>query len=160
MNFKRNYIQSFYANEFHSEENPKTLDIFSPHDGSVLAKLEITSTSTLDKIVAQAKTAQEKWASLTFKKRSEVIYKYRELVIRYKQELAHLIHIDNGKTLKEAVAEVEKVVELTEFACSIPQLVSGETQMVSRGIIAREERRPVGVFGIIAPFNFPLMVPN
>ncbi|MXR33406.1 aldehyde dehydrogenase family protein [Mesomycoplasma hyopneumoniae] len=160
MNFKRNYIQSFYANEFHSEENPKTLDIFSPHDGSVLAKLEITSTSTLDKIVAQAKIAQEKWASLTFKKRSEVIYKYRELVIRYKQELAHLIHIDNGKTLKEAVAEVEKVVELTEFACSIPQLVSGETQMVSRGIIAREERRPVGVFGIIAPFNFPLMVPN
>ncbi|WP_215743572.1 aldehyde dehydrogenase family protein [Mesomycoplasma hyorhinis] len=160
MNFKRDYIQSFYNNEFHLEENPKILDVFSPHNGKLLAKLEATSTYTLNKIVAQAKIAQEKWASLTFKKRSEVIYKYRELVIQHKEELANLIHLDNGKTMKEAIAEVEKVIELTEFACSIPQLISGETQMVSRGIVAREEKRPVGVFGIITPFNFPLMVPN
>ncbi|MGY6172509.1 aldehyde dehydrogenase family protein [Candidatus Mycoplasma pogonae] len=160
MDFSRKTIKTFYNNEFVSEKNAELMKVFSPYDGKEIAEIEKTSLATLNQVIESAVKAQKDWASLTFKKRSEVLYRYRELVLKHKQELAHLIHLDNGKTMGEALAEVEKVIELTDFACSIPQLVSGETQWVSRGIIAREERRPVGVFAVITPFNFPLMVPN
>lgn len=79
---------------------------------------------------------------------------------RHLQELAQLVHDENGKTLDEAIAEVEKSIELTEFACSMPQLVSGEIMEVSRGVECRTEKKPLGVVASIAPFNFPHMVPH
>ncbi len=74
--------------------------------------------------------------------------------------MAVLIHEENGKTLPEAIAEVEKSIELTEFACSLPQLVQGEILEVSKGVECRSERYPIGVVASIAPFNFPNMVPH
>ncbi len=74
--------------------------------------------------------------------------------------MAVLVHEENGKTLPEAIAEVEKSIELTEFACSLPQLVQGEILEVSKGVECRSERYPLGVVASIAPFNFPNMVPH
>ena len=74
--------------------------------------------------------------------------------------MAILIREENGKTLSEAIAEVEKSIELTEFACSLPQLVQGEILEVSKGVECRSERLPLGVVASITPFNFPNMVPN
>lgn len=74
--------------------------------------------------------------------------------------MAVLIHEENGKTLPEAIAEVEKSIELTEFACSLPQLVQGEILEVSKGVECRSERYPIGIVASIAPFNFPNMVPH
>jgi malonate-semialdehyde dehydrogenase (acetylating)/methylmalonate-semialdehyde dehydrogenase len=82
------------------------------------------------------------------------------LLERDLQELAKLVQEENGKTLDEAVAEVEKCIELTEFACSLPQLVTGEILEVSRGVECRTEHVPLGVVASIVPFNFPSMVPN
>jgi malonate-semialdehyde dehydrogenase (acetylating)/methylmalonate-semialdehyde dehydrogenase len=76
------------------------------------------------------------------------------------QELAELVSNENGKTLGEATAEVEKSIELTEFACSMPQLIGGELMEVSKGVECRIEYKPLGVVASIAPFNFPHMVPH
>ena len=75
-------------------------------------------------------------------------------------ELTNLVHEENGKTLGEAKAEVAKSAELTEFACSMPQLIPGEILEVSKGVECRVEHFPVGVVASITPFNFPNMVPN
>lgn len=75
-------------------------------------------------------------------------------------ELSELVHEENGKTIEEAKAEVEKSIELTEFACSLPQLIGGEILEVSKGVECRTDFYPIGVVACIAPFNFPSMVPN
>ena len=75
-------------------------------------------------------------------------------------ELALLVQEENGKTYAEAVAEIEKGAELAEFACSLPQIVTGEILEVSRGVECRTEHVPLGVVASIVPFNFPSMVPN
>ena len=67
---------------------------------------------------------------------------------------------ENGKTMSEAIAEIEKCIELTEFAASLPQLVTGEVLEVSKGVECRTEHVPLGVVASIVPFNFPSMVPN
>jgi malonate-semialdehyde dehydrogenase (acetylating)/methylmalonate-semialdehyde dehydrogenase len=89
-----------------------------------------------------------------------VFFRYRQLLEKNFDELTALVSEENGKTWDEAKAEVEKSIELTEFACSMPQLVSGEILEVSRGVECRTEHFPLGVVASIVPFNFPLMVPN
>ncbi len=107
-----------------------------------------------------AKTAFLKWSAIPIKERVQIFYRYKNLLEKNLKELAVLIHEENGKTLAEAIAEVEKSVELTEFACSLPQLVQGEILEVSEGVECRSERHPIGVVASISPFNFPNMVPH
>ena len=92
--------------------------------------------------------------------RFQVLYRYKTLLERDIDELAALITEENGKIVNEARAEVLKSAELTEYACSLPQIVTGEVLEVSRGVECRVERYPVGVVSAITPFNFPNMVPN
>jgi malonate-semialdehyde dehydrogenase (acetylating)/methylmalonate-semialdehyde dehydrogenase len=79
---------------------------------------------------------------------------------KHAQELAYLVHEENGKIMSEAMAEIEKAIEVTEFACSMPQMIAGEVLEVSKGVECRIDRYPVGVVASITPFNFPNMVPN
>ena len=90
----------------------------------------------------------------------QVFYRYRTLLERNFGELAALIAEEHGKIQSEAEAEIVKAIELTEFACSLPQIVAGEVLEVSRGIECRIDRHPVGVVASIVPFNFPSMVPH
>ncbi|HEX2723983.1 MAG TPA: CoA-acylating methylmalonate-semialdehyde dehydrogenase, partial [Gemmatimonadaceae bacterium] len=87
-------------------------------------------------------------------------YRYRSLLERDIEELTALVTEENGKVYPEAKAEILKAMELTEFACSLPQITAGEVLEVSRGVECRIERFPLGVVASIAPFNFPNMVPN
>jgi malonate-semialdehyde dehydrogenase (acetylating) / methylmalonate-semialdehyde dehydrogenase len=84
-----------------------------------------------------------------------VFYAYRALLERHADELARLVHEENGKTLDEGRAEVAKAIEVTEFACSLPQLATGEVLQVSPGVECRVEHVPLGVVASITPFNFP-----
>ena len=90
----------------------------------------------------------------------QVFFKFKTLLERDLNILAALVQEENGKTLGEAVAEVEKCIELTEFATSLPQLISGEVLEVSKGVECRTEHVPLGIVASIVPFNFPAMVPN
>ena len=114
----------------------------------------------LDKAVAAAQLAFRKWSKTPIKERVQVFFRYKYLLEKNMQELSALVQEENGKTFTEASAEIEKSIELTEFACSLPQLVTGEVLEVSRGVECRTEHVPLGVVASIVPFNFPSMVPN
>lgn len=136
------------------------LDVISPGDGSKISEVNLSDYSDLDKAVSTARTAFTNWSATPIKERVQVLFRYRSLLEKNMKELSELVTEENGKTFSEAQAEVEKSIELTEFACSMPQLAAGEVLEVSKGVECRVERYPVGVVASIAPFNFPNMVPN
>ena len=136
------------------------LDVMNPADGSVLSRVPLSSGREIDEAVAAAKAAFPGWAATPIKERVQVFFRYKTLLEQNIDELARLVTEENGKIDSEARAEVLKSAELTEFACSLPQLTAGEVLEVSRGVECRVERYPVGVVASITPFNFPNMVPN
>jgi malonate-semialdehyde dehydrogenase (acetylating)/methylmalonate-semialdehyde dehydrogenase len=136
------------------------LDVFSPLNGAVISAMPLSSPADLDAAVKAAQAAFPAWSATPIKERVQIFYRYKTLLERDMKALADLVREENGKTFDEARAEVEKAVELTEFACSLPQLVQGEFLEVSKGVEARAERKPLGVVASIAPFNFPNMVPH
>ena len=138
----------------------RSLDVLSPLDGAVISTIPLSSAATLDAAVTAAQAAFGTWSAMPIKERVQIFYRYKTLLEQNAQQLALLISEENGKTLDEAMAEVEKSIELTEFACSLPQLIAGKIMEVSRGVECRIDHKALGVVASIAPFNFPLMVPH
>jgi malonate-semialdehyde dehydrogenase (acetylating)/methylmalonate-semialdehyde dehydrogenase len=134
--------------------------VVSPLDGSHLSKVPRSGAGEVEAAVRAAATAFPAWARRTLKQRAQVAYRYRELLLRDIDQLGRLIHEENGKTIDEGRAEVVRAVEVTEFACSLPQLAAGEVLEVSPGVECRVDRVPLGVVASITPFNFPVMVPH
>lgn len=153
-------IKNFYNGEFVDSGTRDDLEVTSPLDGNLLSSVPMSGGDELDRAVESAKAAFETWSRQPIKERVQIFFRYRYLLEKNSDELTSLVSEENGKTLDEARAEVDKSIELTEFACSMPQLVSGEILEVSRGVECRTEHFPVGVVASIVPFNFPLMVPN
>ncbi len=153
-------VKNFYNGEFVESKSNQRLDVISPIDGSLLSKVPMSTSVELNTAVESARNAFPAWSALPIKERVQVFFRYRQLLEKNLDELTKLVSEENGKTYDEAKAEVEKSIELTEFACSMPQLVSGELLEVSRGVECRVEHFPIGVVASIVPFNFPLMVPN
>ncbi len=153
-------IQNFIAGEFTAATSSKTMDVVSPIDGILLSTVSLSSSTDLSTAVAAAKKAFPSWSKTPIKERVQVFFKYKTLLEKHLEELAQLCSEENGKTYSESVAEIEKCIELTEFATSLPQLVTGEILEVSRGVECRTEHVALGVVASIVPFNFPSMVPN
>ena len=137
-----------------------TLTIKSPRDNSYINTVNINSIDELNIKVLKAKLAFDNWSKKTHRERSQVFYKYRQLLQENIEELSLLIQRENGKTFPEAQAEIEKAIEVTEFACSIPQICTDKSLEVSKGIHCRISKKPIGVVASITPFNFPSMVPH
>ncbi|HMT96797.1 MAG TPA: CoA-acylating methylmalonate-semialdehyde dehydrogenase [Ferruginibacter sp.] len=152
----KNYINGKQV----AASSQKTLEVVSPIDGSLLSTVPLSTAKDLNDAVQAAQEAFPEWSRRPIKERVQVFFKYKTLLERDLNALAALVQEENGKTLGEAVAEVEKCIELTEFATSLPQLVSGEVLEVSKGVECRTEHVPLGVVASIVPFNFPAMVPN
>jgi malonate-semialdehyde dehydrogenase (acetylating)/methylmalonate-semialdehyde dehydrogenase len=157
---KYDRVRNFYNGDFIESRSSEWLDVTSPIDGNLLSQVPMSTAGELNAAVDSAKRAFEGWGHTPIKERVQVFFKYRQLLEKNFDELTALVSEENGKTWDEARAEVEKSIELTEFACSMPQLVSGEVLEVSRGVECRTEHFPLGVVASIVPFNFPLMVPN
>jgi len=153
-------IQNFINGKFVSASTTKTIDVISPINGSHLSTVPMSSYKDLDDAVKAAKAAFPTWSRTPIKERVQVLFRYKYLLEKYLKELSELCTEENGKTYNESVAEIEKCVELTEFATSLPQLITGEVLEVSRGVECRTEHAPLGVVASIVPFNFPSMVPN
>jgi malonate-semialdehyde dehydrogenase (acetylating)/methylmalonate-semialdehyde dehydrogenase len=151
----KNYISGAF-----SRNGQPSMDVVNPRTGSVISTLPLSSASDLDAAVESAKKAFPAWSATPIKERVQVFYRYKALMEKHLMELAELVRDENGKTLDEARAEVEKSIELTEFACSLPQMVYGEIMEVSKGVECRIDHKPLGVVASIAPFNFPHMVPH
>lgn len=133
--------------------------IHSPYDDQQIASVSYALPQDVSEAIAKAKQAQRQWAALTYKKRTEVIFRLRTLLEEQKEDLAETICRENGKSKAEGLAGVSKAIELCEFAVSIPALIAGKTEVVSTGIEVREQISPVGIVASVTPFNFPMMVP-
>jgi len=139
---------------------PDFLDVLSPSTGAVISRVPLGGAAEVDQAVAAARRAFPAWAATPIKERVQVFYRYKALLERDLVELGALITEEHGKVKVEAEAEILKAIELTEFACSLPQIAVGEVMEVSRGVECRLERHPLGVVASINPFNFPSMVPH
>ena len=153
-------VQNYINGKFVDSSSARSLDVISPIDGNLLSKVPMSTANDLDAAVKAAKAAFPGWSKTPIKERVQVFFRYKYLLEKHLKELAELVQEENGKTYGEAVAEVEKSIELTEFAVSLPQLVTGEVLEVSKGVECRTEHVALGVVASIVPFNFPSMVPN
>ncbi len=153
-------VQNFINGAFVNASGSTSMEVISPIDGLLLSTVPMSSPTDLDAAVSAATAAFPAWNKTPIKERVQVFFRYKYLLEKNLQELAELCSAENGKTYGESVAEIEKSIELTEFACSLPQLVTGEVLEVSRGVECRTEHVALGVVASIVPFNFPSMVPN
>jgi malonate-semialdehyde dehydrogenase (acetylating)/methylmalonate-semialdehyde dehydrogenase len=152
-------VQNYVGGAFVAPTVP-VVDVYDPSSGEVISRVPLSSAREVDAAVASARGPRPEWAATPIKERVQVFFRYKALLEHHIDELAALVTEENGKTAGEARAEVLKAAELTEFACSLPQIVTGEVLEVSRGVECRVERFPVGVVASVTPFNFPNMVPN
>jgi malonate-semialdehyde dehydrogenase (acetylating)/methylmalonate-semialdehyde dehydrogenase len=153
-------IRNFIGGSPAEAHTTQRLPVHNPSDGSVIAQVPLSGAADVEEAVRAARSALLGWSATPIKERVQVFFRYKRLLEQHANDLAALVHEENGKTPGEAMAEVEKSIEVTEFACSMPQLASGEILEVSRGVECRIDRYPVGVVASITPFNFPAMVPN
>ena len=153
-------IQNFINGQFVNASSTRTMEVISPVDGNHLSTVPMSSSKDLDEAVKAAKAAFPAWSKTPIKDRVQVFFRYKYLLEKNLKGLAELCSEENGKMYGESVAEIEKCIELTEFATSLPQLVTGEVLEVSRGVECRTEHVALGVVASIVPFNFPSMVPN
>jgi malonate-semialdehyde dehydrogenase (acetylating) / methylmalonate-semialdehyde dehydrogenase len=138
----------------------RTGDVFDPATGQVTKQVDFASKATLDDAVKVAKEAFPAWRDASLTKRTQVLFAFRELLNANKEKIAALITEEHGKVLSDALGEVTRGQEVVEFACGIAHLMKGGfSEGVSTGVDVYSIRQPLGVVGIISPFNFPAMVP-
>ena len=135
-------------------------DVFDPNQGQVQANVRLGTAADLQKAVDAAKAAQPEWAATNPQKRARVMFKFRDLVEKNMDDLAHLLSSEHGKVLADSRGDVQRGLEVIEYACSIPQALKGEyTQGAGPGIDVYSMRQPLGIGAGITPFNFPAMIP-
>jgi malonate-semialdehyde dehydrogenase (acetylating)/methylmalonate-semialdehyde dehydrogenase len=138
----------------------RTSPVWNPATGAQQAEVALASTEDVDAAVRTAKAAFERWGQSSLSQRTKILFKFRELVNNHVQELAELISDEHGKVISDARGEVQRGLEVVEFACGIPTLLKGDfSDQVSTGVDVYSFRQPLGVCVGITPFNFPAMVP-
>jgi malonate-semialdehyde dehydrogenase (acetylating) / methylmalonate-semialdehyde dehydrogenase len=138
----------------------RTGDVFDPATGERTGRVDFATSAVMDEAVAAAKAAFAEWGRTSLTKRAQVLFSFRQLLNERKEELAAIITAEHGKVLSDALGEVTRGLEVVEFACGIPHLLKGGySEGVSTGVDVYSIRQPLGVVGVISPFNFPAMVP-
>ncbi|MET0454999.1 MAG: CoA-acylating methylmalonate-semialdehyde dehydrogenase [Mycobacterium sp.] len=138
----------------------RTADVLNPSTGEVQAQAPMASSAEVDAAVAIAVKAQKEWAAWNPQRRARVMMKFVELVNKNANELAELLSLEHGKTVADSLGDIQRGVEVIEFAIGIPHLLKGEyTEGAGGGIDVYSLRQPLGVVAGITPFNFPAMIP-
>jgi malonate-semialdehyde dehydrogenase (acetylating)/methylmalonate-semialdehyde dehydrogenase len=134
--------------------------VTNPATGEVTGQVAFADGSDADRVIGAATAAARGWADTSLTARTQVLFRFRELLAQRKEELAAIITAEHGKVHADAVGEVSRGLEVVEFACGIAHLLKGGySEGVSTGVDVHSKRQPLGVVGIISPFNFPAMVP-
>ena len=135
-------------------------DVTDPATGAVTAHLPLASSDESATVIAAAAAAFPAWRDTSLAKRTQILFRFRELLNARSGELAEIITAEHGKVASDAAGEVARGQEVVEFACGMPHLLKGSaTENASTGVDVHSVRQPLGVVGIISPFNFPAMVP-
>jgi len=153
-------IGHFIGGRAAAGESGRFADVFNPALGEVSGRVALAGPAEIDRAVEAAAAAWPAWAATPPLRRARVMFRFKELLERDRKELARIITAEHGKVLSDAEGEVQRGLEVVEFACGIPHLLKGEyTEAVGTGIDAWSMRQPLGVVAGITPFNFPVMVP-
>jgi len=153
-------INHFVAGKEFVGESDRFGDVFDPALGVATKQVRLATTGDVDHAVAAAKKAFPEWAATSMTKRVQIVFKFRELLEAKKSELAAIITEEHGKVLSDAMGEITRGQEVVEFACGLPHLLKGEFSLnASTDVDVYSVKQPLGVVGIISPFNFPAMVP-
>jgi malonate-semialdehyde dehydrogenase (acetylating)/methylmalonate-semialdehyde dehydrogenase len=153
-------IQHFIDGRRSNLASTRTADVFNPSTGAVQAKVLLASAADVDTAVASAVEAQKEWGAWNPQKRARVLMKFIELVNANANEIAELLSIEHGKTIPDSLGDIQRGIEVIEFATGIPHLMKGEfTEGAGPGIDVYSIRQPLGVVAGITPFNFPAMIP-
>jgi malonate-semialdehyde dehydrogenase (acetylating)/methylmalonate-semialdehyde dehydrogenase len=135
-------------------------DVYDPATGSIASTVDFASADVVDAAVAAASRAWVEWRETSLAARSTILFRFRELLVANKTELAAIITAEHGKVLSDAAGEVQRAIENVEYACGIPQLLKGGfSENASTRVDVYSIQQPLGVVGVISPFNFPAMVP-
>ncbi len=138
----------------------RTSPVFNPARGTVAKNVRLASADDVGTAVAAALAAYPGWRETSQAKRQTIMYNFRELINQRKAELADILTAEHGKVTADALGEIARGIEVVEFALGMPHLLKGEfSENVSTGVDVYTLRQPLGVVGIISPFNFPAMVP-
>lgn len=152
----KNYINGEWveSNTLHDEE------VVNPATKETIAYVPLSTVEDVEYATKVAQEAFQTWSKVPVPRRARVLFNYQQLLTQHKDELARLVTIENGKSLSEALGEVQRGIENVEFAAAAPTLMMGDSlATIATDVEATNYRYPIGVVGGIAPFNFPMMVP-
>ena len=138
----------------------RTAPVFNPALGTVAREVALASAAEVSDAIAVAKAAFPAWRDLSIAKRQSIMFRFRELIVQRKDELASIVTREHGKVHSDALGEIARGIEVAELATAFPLLTKGEySENASTGVDVYSLRQPLGVVGIISPFNFPAMIP-
>ena len=153
-------VGHWIADKHVASNSGRTAPVYDPALGVVTKQVALANESEINAAIAAAKEAFTTWKDVPQAKRQQIMFKFRELLNERKGELAEIITSEHGKVLSDALGEITRGQEVVEFACGMPHLLKGfYTENASTGVDVYSTRQPLGVVGIISPFNFPAMVP-
>jgi malonate-semialdehyde dehydrogenase (acetylating)/methylmalonate-semialdehyde dehydrogenase len=153
-------VSHYVGGKAFAGSSTRTAPVYDPALGTISKEVALASAADLDKAVAVASAAFPAWRDLSVAKRQSVMFRFRELLEAKKSELAALITAEHGKVLSDAMGEIQRGQEVVEFACGLGHLMKGEySENASTDVDVYSLKQPLGVVGIISPFNFPAMVP-
>ena len=153
-------IEHWIAGKSTPGSSDRTAPVYNPATGDQQAEVVLGSASDVESAIAAAKDAFEDWSQTSISKRTKVLFAFRELVNTHAEEIASLITDEHGKVLSDALGEVQRGLEVVEFACGIPSLLKGDySDQISTDVDTFSFREALGVVAGITPFNFPAMVP-
>src|SRR6476619_4810774 len=135
-------------------------DVYDPCTGEVQARLPLASTEEVRNVIASAEKAQVAWGAMNPQRRGRILLKFVDLVNEHMDELATLLSSEHGKTFPDAKGDIQRGIEVVEFAAGAPHLLNGEfSDNAGTGVDVHAMRQPLGVVACITPFNFPAMIP-
>jgi malonate-semialdehyde dehydrogenase (acetylating)/methylmalonate-semialdehyde dehydrogenase len=138
----------------------RTSPVYDPALGVETKRVSLANEAEIEAAIASAHAAYPEWRDASLAKRTSVIFNFREILNARKGELAQIITSEHGKVVSDALGEISRGQEVVEFACGLNQLLKGDfTENASTGVDVYSIRQPLGVVGVISPFNFPAMVP-
>ena len=141
-------------------DSPRAADVFNPATGEVSGRVRLGDAAVVDAAVRSATAAFVRWSETSVLNRARVMFRFKELLDRHHDELARIITREHGKVFTDAKGEVQRGLEVVEFACGAPQLLKSQfSDNIGGGIDNYAIRQPLGVVAGITPFNFPCMVP-
>jgi len=153
-------LNNYVAGRFVPSASRELLDVENPSTGEKIARVPLSTPDEVDRAVAAANEAFPAWSAMPVARRCELLFKLAARIRAEAEELARLVTTENGKSLPDSRAEVKRALENTEVACGMPVLQQGDKLVGAAADIDGEVLRlPLGAFGMIAPFNFPMMVP-